>query len=172
MVAPGNTINEYSSEVESYIKKENPLIISVNFVYPGASYVFWGSEKRYQQFQKQRITVPALVTSNVKSDNDSDIVFSYEKLLTLGWKYFDNSMIMLLHLLKRAECKKIAVAGFDGYDINKKNYFKEELNNHSNVAEYFTLNKEMFEMLDNVLMSWNIESLTFITPSQFSKLGT
>lgn len=171
LVAPGNTINDFSSEVARYIEKENPVIISVNFVYPGADYVFWGSEKRYKQFKEQRLTVPAIVTSNVKSDNESDVTFSYEKLLTLGWKYFDNSMIMLLHLLKRADCNNIAIAGLDGYDVNKKNYFKEELNNHSNSSEYHTINKEMFEMLDNVLMSWDIESLKFITPSQFSKLG-
>ena len=170
IISPGNTINEYSSTISDFINKENPLIISVNFVYPGVNYVFWGSEKRYSQFHAQRKEVPALVTSNVKSDNAGDIVFSYDKLLSLGWKYFDNSMIMLLHLLKRVDCKKIAVAGFDGYDVNKKNYFNEELNNHSNLSEYHILNKELFEMLDNMLMSWNIESLRFITPSQFSKL--
>lgn len=169
LVAPGNTIGEYSQKITEYIKKENPIVISVNFVYPGANYVFWGSEKRYMQFREQRVTLPALVTSNVKSDNDKDIVFSYEKLLTLGWKYFDNSMIMLLHLLKRAECGNLAIAGFDGYDVSKKNYFNEELNNHSNSSEYYVINKEMFEMLDNVLSSWNLESFKFVTPSQFSK---
>ena len=167
IVAPGGTICEYKANIDSYVSDAKPIVVSVNFAYPGSDFIFWGSEKRYKQFSEEREKYKGIVTSNVNSDNSDDVIFSYDKLITIGWKYFDNSMIMLLHLLKRAGARDIAIAGFDGYDVSKKNYYKEELNNHSNSREYQLLNKELFDMFENVLTSWEYDSFRFITPSQF-----
>lgn len=40
---------------------------------------------------------------------------NYQSLINRGYKYFENSTIMLLSLLKRINPSKIVIAGFDGF---------------------------------------------------------
>ena len=37
-------------------------------------------------------------------------------------QFIDNSLLMLLKVLKKAGIKKLAMAGFDGYSNNEENY--------------------------------------------------
>src|SRR5699024_8566760 len=127
LLVPGNTLNIYRNEIDRYIEENQPIIISVNFVTNiSSAFTFFGNLKRYSKLSKERQGKKVIISSNIKPDNDKDIVVNYYSLINRGYKYFENSTIMLLNLLKRVNPSKIAIAGFDGFDINNdKNYMDD-----------------------------------------------
>lgn len=116
VMVPGNTLNTHRGIIDNYIKEHQLNIISVNFVADEISaYAFFGNQKRYSRLQNKRIGRKVIISSNIKSDTKEDIVVNYQSLINRGYKYFENSTIMLLSLLKRINPSKIVIAGFDGF---------------------------------------------------------
>lgn len=96
---------------------------------------------------------------------------NYHSLINRGYKYFENSTIMLLNLLKRIEVSKISLAGFDGFETDKKsNYADDSFQNDRHRSEFDDLNKEIESMLDEIteMLAGKCE-INFITPSRFEK---
>jgi len=171
VLVPGNSLNEYAKEISDYIIGHDPFIISVNFVDKNKdSYAFFGNQKRYAMLKEQRQGRKVIVSSNVHSDGE-DIVVNYHSLINRGYKYFENSTIMLLNLLKRIEVNSIAIAGFDGFDTEKKNnYIDGSYQNDRHIDEFAQLNEEIGEMLTGI--SETLEGkcdIHMITPSMFEK---
>lgn len=171
VLVPGNSLNEYAKEISDYIVAHDPFIISVNFVDANKkSYAFFGNQKRYAMLKEQRQGRKVIVSSNVHSDGE-DIVVNYHSLINRGYKYFENSTIMLLNLLKRIEVNSIAIAGFDGFDTEKKNnYIDGSYQNDRHIDEFVQLNEEIGDMLTGI--SETLEGkceIHMITPSMFEK---
>ena len=171
VLVPGNSLNEYAKEISDYITAHDPFVISVNFVDKNKdSYAFFGNQKRYAMLKEQRQGRKVIVSSNVHSDGE-DIVVNYHSLINRGYKYFENSTIMLLNLLKRIEVNSIAIAGFDGFDTEKKNnYIDGSYQNDRHIDEFAQLNEEIGEMLTGI--SETLEGkcdIHMITPSMFEK---
>ena len=171
VLVPGNSLNEYTKEISDYITEHDPFVISVNFVDKNKdSYAFFGNQKRYAMLKEQRQGRKVIVSSNVHSDGE-DIVVNYHSLINRGYKYFENSTIMLLNLLKRIEVNSIAIAGFDGFDTEKKNnYIDGSYQNDRHIDEFVQLNAEIGEMLTGI--SETLEGkceIHMITPSMFEK---
>ena len=118
----------------------------------------------------QRQGRKVIVSSIVHSDGE-DIVVNYHSLINRGYKYFENSTIMLLNLLKRIEVNSIAIAGFDGFDTEKKNnYIDGSYQNDRHIYEFVQLNEEIGDMLTGI--SETLEGkceIHMITPSMFEK---
>lgn len=171
VLAPGHSIQQYAKQVDEYIAEKKPVVVSVNFRHPHSSMLFFGSPKRYEQFAEERRGIQTLVTSNVKETAESDIVIDYSRVIECGWKYFDNSSIMLLHLMRRCDVHEIAIAGIDGFEIGGENYFTNDLTYKRNQEEYALVNKELREMFMNyrkgLMASDNVK---FIVPSQFANI--
>ena len=169
VLAPGGSIQKHADLVEKYIAEKNPVVISVNFRHPQSSLLFFGSPKRYEQFAEEREGMQTIVTSNTKDTIDEDIVIDYSRVIECGWKYFDNSSIMLLHLLRRCNVSEIAIAGIDGFEVGGTNYCKEDLTYKRNQDEYALVNKELREMFINYRKGLGAQdSVHFIVPSQFA----
>lgn len=171
VLVPGNSLNEYAKGISDYITAHDPFIISVNFVDANKkSYAFFGNQKRYAMLKEQRQGRKVIVSSNVHSDGE-DIVVNYHSLINRGYKYFENSTIMLLNLLKRIEVNSIAIAGFDGFDTEKKNnYIDGSYQNDRHIDEFVQLNEEIGDMLTGI--SETLEGkceIHMITPSMFEK---
>ena len=171
VLVPGNSLNEYAKGISDYITEHDPFIISVNFVDANKkSYAFFGNQKRYAMLKEQRQGRKVIVSSNVHSDGE-DIVVNYHSLINRGYKYFENSTIMLLNLLKRIEVNSIAIAGFDGFDTEKKNnYIDGSYQNDRHIDEFVQLNEEIGDMLTGI--SETLEGkceIHMITPSMFEK---
>lgn len=171
VLVPGNSLNEYAKEISDYITEHDPFVISVNFVDKNKdSYAFFGNQKRYAMLKEQRQGRKVIVSSNVHSDGE-DIVVNYHSLINRGYKYFENSTIMLLNLLKRIEVNSIAIAGFDGFDTEKKNnYIDGFYQNDRHIDEFVQLNEEIGDMLTGI--SETLEGkceIHMITPSMFEK---
>lgn len=171
VLVPGNSLNEYAKEISDYIVAHDPFVISVNFVDKNKDfYAFFGNQKRYAMLKEQRQGRKVIVSSNVHSDGE-DIVVNYHSLINRGYKYFENSTIMLLNLLKRIEVNSIAIAGFDGFDTEKKNnYIDGSYQNDRHIDEFVQLNEEIGDMLTGI--SETLEGkceIHMITPSMFEK---
>lgn len=170
ILGPGFSIIKYKEKIEKILAQENPLVISVNYVpeiFP-IDYIFFGSNKRYCEFVSERKKKHAIITSNVKSDNDEDIVINYANVIECGGKNFDSSFIMLLNLLKRIDAKTVYIAGMDGFRIGQENYYIHKLEYGRNAEGYEEQNADIVDMLrkfkkqneDNI-------NIKFITPSVY-----
>lgn len=172
ILVPGNTLNTHKEIICKYISEKKPIVISVNFVSDKlSSYAFFGNQKRYARLKACRLCQNVIISSNIKSDTESDIVINYHSVINRGYKYFENSTIMLLNLLKRINPWKITIAGFDGFsEESDRNYSDNSFQNERHVNEFATLNKEITAMLQE-LVETMYPSCTFelITPSLYEK---
>lgn len=135
LLGPGASIINESETVTEYICKNNPVIISINFIvdmYP-INYVFMGNSKRYSQFfhtmYNRSRDVKIITTSNVTAAGKNiDYVFNVKKLLNDTEIVRDNPLLMMLKILRSVGCSDVIMAGFDGYEQNpEKNYYNEYL---------------------------------------------
>lgn len=172
VMAPGNTLNTHRDMIEQYIVKNEPIVISVNFV---SDYVnalcFFGNQKRYNMAKMKRIDREVIISSNVRSDNEQDMIINYHSLINRGYKYFDNSTIMLLQMLKRLNPSKITIAGFDGFDItSSQNYADISFQNERHVKEFEILNQEIKAMFGEICEKLAGKcDISIITPSRYGK---
>lgn len=148
ILAPGNSLLEQWKEVETYLQNHgDAVVISVNFICDiEGAYAFFANSKRYSRMNERKKGNHVIVSSNIRSDA-SNFVINYHSLINRGYKYFENSTIMLLNLLKRLEVNMISIAGFDGFDENvSNNYMDASFQNERHVEDFALLNKEIKQM--------------------------
>lgn len=106
------------------------------------------------------------------SEYDSKRLISFNDLIKCGWNNLDNSTIMLLRLLDKFHLDSIALAGFDGYDVNIKSNYATNSLELSNVRDNpMELNEEIHSMLEDYKATRNSHTkIQFITPSRFSEI--
>lgn len=171
VLVPGNSLNVYRKEIDKYIEESNSFVVSVNFIAENEeAYAFFGNQKRFNKSHRTHRGRKTIVSSNVGLYGDS-IVVNYHSLINRGYKYFENSTIMLLNLLKRVGVSKISIAGFDGFESDKvSNYSDESFQNDRHRSEFEGLNKEITSMLSEVkeTLAGRCE-IHFITPSRFDR---
>lgn len=170
LLVPGNSLNMYRKEIDKYIKGHNLFVISVNFIAEyEQSFAFFGNQKQFNLTGKQRRKRGIIISSNVKTKEDA-IVVNYHSLINRGYKYFENSTIMLLNLLKRLEVSAITIAGFDGFENNKlSNYSNDCFQNDRHIDEFDCLNKEIACMFGEIVQSLEGKcEIKMLTPSKFS----
>ena len=170
VMVPGNSLNTYRQEIDDYISKNHPIVISVNFVAEHPEIIsFFGNAKRYSRLKEKRNGRKVIISSNVKSDTDQDIVVNYHSLINRGYKYFENSTIMLLNLLKRVNPRKVTIAGFDGFSENvDKNYVDASYQNERHITEFKELNDELAKMFGEIVETMSPGCrFDMITPSKF-----
>lgn len=172
VLAPGSSIVNQLDKINDFIKQNSPIIISINFTSDlyCSDFVFFGSNKRFTEFKENahRNGSHIIVTSNVKYTNQGDFIINYSKVIDVGFKYFDNSTIMLLNLLKRLNVKEIYLAGVDGYTNNSSNYFDEGLDYNRDTDKYIDLNMEMEAMLRQYKFKTESKiKVSFLTRSKY-----
>lgn len=172
VMAPGNTLNTHREKIDQYIHESQPVVISINFVADEPSaYAFFGNQKRYARLSYKRAGRSVIVSSNVKSDNKNDIVVNYHSLINRGYKYFENSTIMLLNLLRRIGSRKVTIAGFDGFsELTNKNYSDSSFQNDRHIREFETMNKEIASMYNEIRETMYPEcEFVLLTPSLYEE---
>ena len=177
ILVPGSSVSSDYINVQKYIEEKKPVIISVNFIHDkiDSDYVYMSNVRRYslmignEKLQKCK----KITTSNIKTKpDDNEMIISFNDLIKCGWNNLDNSTIMLLRLLDKFHLDSIALAGFDGYDVNiKSNYATNNLE-LSNVRDNpMELNEEIHSMLEDYKATRNSHTkIQFITPSRFSEI--
>lgn len=181
ILVPGRTAKTYSENIKQYISDNTPIVISVNFLHDRISsdFVYLSNIGRYEywslneEFQKTRKILTSNLSENAK---DGDIVISFVRLVKCGFGHMDNSVIMLLRLLDRADACKIAIAGFDGYeyiDGSLNNYYSRDLEISSVMDDNpVKLNQEISDMLEDFRDTRENKccNIDFITPSRFENI--
>jgi len=171
LLAPGKTVTEYADIISKYAADNKPVVISVNFVHELSDIVFFGNQRKYDNYASLCEGKKVVVPSNITAEFDNAMQVNYNSIINLGSRYFDNSMIMLLLLLKRCSIFEFAVAGFDGFDINKDNYYSEQYNSSKFEDDYAKINEELEMFLRQYGKGLdNKTSLKLITPGRFSGL--
>ena len=169
LIGPGKNIQLQEKSVRSYIEKENPKIISINYI-PGAykvDYVFTTKRKRYQQMtdslhEIKNKDVVIIATSNVDCIAGTNCkVINRAPLLEQSERIKDNSLLMLLQVLKRAGIYELACAGFDGYSEKEDNYFNPNMEYSFVKDEADHLNYHMKDALRNQYADMKIDFITY-----------
>ncbi len=175
LICPGKNAELEKDNIQKYIKENNPLIIGINaasktFLY---DFLFFSNKVRYDYVSKINPEIFAkakkIITSNIKTEAQKDeILVNFNNLIKLGWKYFDNSTIMMLRLLEQLNIKSIAIAGFDGLDETGKNSYNDEvLQSGLTKEECISINKDVQNMFNDFKIKNNDIKINLITKSRY-----
>ena len=162
VVGPGKNIELQKARVDEYIAKENPYVISINYIPKEIKVdaVFTTNVKRYHDMKTDGIKV--IATTNVECRNGKfDFVFNRAPLLERNEKIMDNSFLMLIKLLESIGINKICCAGFDGYSDKEDNYFNPEMEYYFVKDEAHNLNTHMRESIYEARRTMDIRFLTY-----------
>lgn len=150
VLAPGRTISDYHDRIEEYIDREAPVVISVNFV-PSrlkSDYYFYANTIHWQRVCDELNHESCILTSNIHDNVQDTLLVDYSSLIVEDSKLFDNSAIMLLNLLKKADVSKIAIAGFDGLKEGGDNYINIAFPNKAQEMSVAETNKEVRKLYE------------------------
>lgn len=174
LVGPGTSVNTYKDTIQQYVSENKPVVISINYNPTNitADYIFLSNAKRYvslvNRLNSAECRAKVIATSNVtKVSGLFDYTIEYSSLLDMNCSIIDNSLVMLLRLLKNIGVKEVQLAGFDGYTSNDTpNYFDMAM-------EYSFSDKQADEVNQYVIdfIEENSNELTvgYITPSLYDR---
>ncbi len=169
LIGPGPNITLQRDKVDGFIKRENPLIISINYIPEGipVDYVFVTKSSRYlamteELLEEREHPLKIIATSNVESKQQPfSYVFTREPLLEKGQNIADNSMLMLLRLLKQCGVQEIYLAGFDGYSDQDDNYFNPRMEYSFIRDQAGQMNHHIRDVLEKEYADMKLSFLTF-----------
>lgn len=173
LLCPGRTANEFEKDIDAYILKNDPLVVSVNFL-PSHFKIdccFVSNSKRAEQIAIQSTGNAAfqelLVTSNVLLPSGLTASATFNLATLFDEIGGDNSCILLLRILKKIGGVSVAIVGFDGYMIDHPyvddslEWFQPDKGNDDVVRQINRLND-----LDGEIR------MIMLTPSDYSRCFT
>lgn len=166
LLGPGKNMHLQVQNVDTYIVKNNPYIISINYVPTSipVDCVFVTNRRRYHDMtlDLKKSTPQLLATSNVECRNGSfNFIINRAPLLEADEKIKDNSFLMLLRFMNEIGIKEIACAGFDGYSDQEDNYCNPGME-YSYIKENAGyLNKHMKQKISEFRKEINIQFITY-----------
>lgn len=168
ILAPGPTLKTEWHRIQSYIEERNPIVISTNFI-PEAfevNAVFVSNKKRLvhilEHTEKNRSII---ATSNLINELESKAIFvNYGTFIGEGGAA-DNVGAMLIRLLTHCKVKFVALAGFDGFDVDAaRNYCVGDLRRYADKAVLEQKNRDIEKQLNLALAK---VSHKIITPTRY-----
>ncbi|MCL2764366.1 MAG: aldolase catalytic domain-containing protein [Treponema sp.] len=133
LLGPGRSIQDNADIIDEFIKKNNPITVSINFLIElfNIDYIFMSNAKRYSQFfhliHDDNSKAKLICTSNItEAGMKIEYIVNYSTLLSDNKVIKDNPLIMFLKLLKNININEVWLAGFDGYtQDNNSNYYDD-----------------------------------------------
>lgn len=166
--SPGQTLISHPETIIRYVKENNPVVITVNFTRPGVL-CFCSNKRRYEKLLEGSDN-KFILASNVSTDLDDGYIVNYGSLIDRRYEMYDNSVMMLLSLLRKTHVSEIAIAGFDGYYRNKPNYMDESFDYRASTMDFDEINRNVSIMVNVFVKSVEPDiKVKFITPSKYSK---
>jgi 4-hydroxy 2-oxovalerate aldolase len=168
LLGPGKTLQENADVISEFLKKNNPAVVSINFLseeFP-INYVFMGNAKRYSQFfhkiYGENTNAKLICTSNItEAGKKIDYIVNYSSLFSMKEIIRDNPFIMFLHLLKKIGIQEIWFAGFDGYvQDNADNYYGDYIRLLYCQDNVVLRNDAIREELSKLALNISLRSLT------------
>ncbi len=165
ILAPGKSLKEEKERVDNFIERENPFIISLNFIPEQyrENLVFVTNMKRFTSLNDY--SGPIVVSSNIENIPPQALVLNYSSYLNDS-KMFDNVALMLLKLLIKINIESVSIAGFDGFSpVATDNYVSDDLINNAKLSEFDERNDVMSEEIGK--LSEKID-INFITSTMYN----
>ena len=166
LVASGKSVNEYRERIENKAKNDSYLTIALNhkpsFV---CDYYFFSNQKRFDEFNRSIHKDKIVITSNISTKMEIDIVLDFKKFTFVDKNLVTNVAIVVLNHLIAKRVSTVEIAGLDGYDILRYNNYN--YSETSNSRDEKTLLKE------NNILEYSLKRLSkkilieFVTPSIF-----
>lgn len=172
LIGPGKSVIDKKDSILDFIQKETPIVLSINFIPDDLQidYLFLTNSKRYAQ-QANAISeaegkIQIIATSNVtKAGGRFNLNLDYEKLIDREAVFIDNSFIMGLKVMMRSGVTDIALAGFDGYSLNKESdYFSSKMEYEFSKRMGQEINADVNKTLGKFKSKLNFQ---FITPTLY-----
>lgn len=150
VLAPGKSLQDQKKEIESFIERNEPFIISVNFISDYKNSIpFFGNKKRYYTFCYEK-KKEVIVTSDIAFGSEMELVISAKRVCPGQDRVSNGSVIKLLNLLHEIEIVHIAIAGMDGFTSDMdNNYFDKFLTVERTLEETQVINTRWQKNLDD-----------------------
>lgn len=175
LIGPGKSTTESSTLITRYISENKPVVIPINFIPKqfAPDYLFVSNAKRYTQIMAELMEpesnrIKVIATSNVtKAKGVFSYVLNYSTLIDPETDIPDNSLVMLLRMLRKVGVVDVALAGFDGYSASDMNYFNTNME--------YSFAKEKAEYLNGYIAGFllsvaNELQVAFVTKSKYQDL--
>lgn len=169
LLGPGPSIVDKKEEISEYIKVNNPVVISMNFLPKDikVDYIFISNNKRYDKYIQDMDKDKIIVTSNIKEADSNLMVINYSDLVNTSDYVSDNAGLMLIKLLMNLTVRNISIAGMDGFNKNlSNNYVEKDMVGTIDSYQVETKNEEMKKVIADFAKLVNIK---FITPSKYTE---
>ncbi len=172
VLAPGKSVEQYKKEICKCIENDNAIVISVNFVPKGipCDFYFYANTIHWEKIVDYVEKNKCILASNIHVKTEDTILIDYSSIIADESKMYDNSTIMLLNLLKKAEPSKIHIAGFDGLRREAANYIDDSFLNTHHLMSIEETNAEiekMFKIFKNRTAGKIVVDL--LTPSLYER---
>lgn len=161
LIAPGKSSYDQKERIISASKRENTVVISVNFdyLYTEVDYIFLSNLRRYRELD-DTIRKKCIVTSNIPTD-DVYIKTRYIDLVNKIDAIKDNAGMMAIKFLLKYGVDEILLAGFDGYSHDvTENYAESQMEIVTRNSVLDTMNDGMTRMLREYSKMAKISFLT------------
>ena len=169
VIGPGKNISLQEKKVADFIKKNDPYIISINYLPEKFTpdCIFVTNSKRYHDMTLQikdmlAQNIKFLATSNVECRNGKfDFMVNRAPLLETSESIIDNSFLMLIKFLKSVDISEVFCAGFDGYSDKESNYCDPAMEYGFVKQEATHLNDHMKRVTAELRNSMDIQFITY-----------
>ena len=160
VLAPGKTLESQKEIVNTFIKKNNPFIISINFLPQEyrQDILFLTNIKRFANLNNYKAKM--FITSNIPNPPKNARILNYSSYINDS-KMFDNVALMLIKIFISLNIKEINIAGLDGFSpIATQNYVSDDMINNAKVNEFDERNEIMSEELSKFSSKIKINFIT------------
>jgi 3-deoxy-D-manno-octulosonate cytidylyltransferase len=167
LVASGKSVEEYHDISSKKVGDDNYIIIALNHKPTfECDYYFFSNQKRFDEFKSMLPTDKIVITSNIFSNINLDIVLDIKLLVFIENKFIINVAIVAINYLISQNISFVAIIGLDGYKVGVNNYNYKET---SIVLDDVTL-MEQNKLIGDALSFLEKEIIIeLLTPSIFKK---
>ena len=167
LLAPGASIIQNKDVIKSYIDKYNPIVIGIhcNPDFIKVDYEFYTNIKRYEVLHEKRDFKNLILTSNLKRhiNCSNTIIIDYKRIAYHQGVFCDDSVLMMLNLLKGIGIDNVTIAGFDGVIDGKGSFYIDSLSRLDRPENY---SEKVLKVLKTC---YKDISIVFLTNSYYEK---
>lgn len=167
IVGPSRSSLDEKNRILDFIKKWNPIVISVNFEYEmyQPDFIFVSNLRRFRDIDSLKWS-KCICTSNI-SVLETYLRIDYKQLMNTQEAVRDNAGMMLIQFLINLGVEKFFIAGMDGYSTDPdKNFINSHMSFYAQKATFEAMNDGMAAMIRKYMKKVKIEFVT--VPKYFS----
>lgn len=163
LLAPGHSLLEIGDDLQAMFR--NCFLISANFIPDEIriDYVFCSNLKRMSSIKEQIKNQKCMIGAFMRDEYpEIKNLLNTNELGRFGEVYWDNCMLMLMHLMKDVGLNEFSVAGWDGFS-DRNNFYNEKM---ESIYNYEDENIKVIRILKDFFYNVKIK---FITKSVYEK---